>query len=106
MAAIDEAVSVLATAESSLRGLVARAAGEGDYDAVIHIAAWAKRVGELLADSSGADPGRADEPQASPVARSVRQSGATEQHGAETDAGVRASEVDFMATAQVKPGGP
>jgi hypothetical protein len=38
-------------AERSLRGLMGDAAKEGDYNAVLQIAGWAKSIGELLARS-------------------------------------------------------
>jgi hypothetical protein len=49
MSALRNAVGVLETAETTLRKLLGGAANEGDYDAVILIAEWAKSLGDLLA---------------------------------------------------------
>jgi hypothetical protein len=56
MSAIREAAGVLEAAERSLRGLMGGAATEGDYEAVLQIAGWAKAIGEILARARPGDP--------------------------------------------------
>ena len=48
MSAILNALVVLEGAERSLRRLMGEAAEEGEYDAVLQIAEWAKHIGELV----------------------------------------------------------
>jgi hypothetical protein len=47
MGAMDEAKRVLLAAEESLRNLVASAAANGDYDAIVELAEWARTVRSL-----------------------------------------------------------
>ena len=44
---LDKAKQVLATCETELRDLLAKAAAAGDYDAVVQITTWAKEVAAI-----------------------------------------------------------
>ncbi len=50
MASVEKAAQILKEAERELRDLLGKAAGEGDYEGVLQVAACAKRVGELLSE--------------------------------------------------------
>jgi hypothetical protein len=56
MASIEKAKQILKGAEGELRDLLGQAAGEGDYEGVLQVAACAKRIGELLSELTVLSP--------------------------------------------------
>lgn len=56
MASVEKAAQILKEAERELRDLLGKAAGEGDYEGVLQVAACAKRIGELLSELTVLSP--------------------------------------------------